>query len=213
MSIVLILFAITGCSNSPSNKEATDLAYSYLSDFTPGIEKNEINILKSYEKEANTIVVVQAGGMLCEMPVIKGKDGWIGRGISCNGQFESPEKAEARRKKVKIAAMIKGVEDLNKKCPFINERNKNVRHDKFEFDKTTNTVRRYETYLDIKYADVTQQYIKQEEERVLLDACNDSTLLKDINDVSMEIDVKGNDGKPFIKHIISKDTCAKYYKN
>ena len=87
----------SGCSNGPDKAASTDLAYQYLSKMVPGIEAKDIYIAKIKENSGDTIVVVQAGNMICEMPVLKGKDGWMATGISCNGQFKPAEKEVAQQ--------------------------------------------------------------------------------------------------------------------
>ena len=83
---------LTACTKAPSNAESKKIAVGYLNNFIPEATEDKISIAKSYEKEGNTIVVFQAGqSMVCEMAVLKGKDGWIGRGIDCSGEFYTPE--------------------------------------------------------------------------------------------------------------------------
>ncbi|MDD5007029.1 MAG: hypothetical protein PHC68_01350 [Syntrophorhabdaceae bacterium] len=125
--LAAISLLTAACSRAPSDREAVDLALPSLRAFVPDIEKDDISILKSYQKYADTIVVLKAGGIICEMPLIESKNGWIGRGINCDGQFESPEKAEARRKKKVIAEITASIEETNRKSPFVS--NRNMRHD------------------------------------------------------------------------------------
>ncbi len=109
----LMLSVLVGCSSKPSNSESQQLGYQYLTSMVPGIKTEEISVLKTYMKDESPVVVLQAGDMICEMPVLKGKDGWIARGISCNGQFESSEKAVLRQKKLFRESVVKYVQQLN----------------------------------------------------------------------------------------------------
>lgn len=106
-----------GCSSKPSKSESKQIGYQYLVEMVPGIKKDEIEVLKTFIKEESPVVVIQAGGMICEMPMLKGKDGWIARGISCNGQFETPEKSAQRKKEVFRESVVSFVEKENKTYP------------------------------------------------------------------------------------------------
>ena len=155
---------------APSDREAVDLALPSLRAFVPDIEKDDISILKSYQKDADTIVVLKAGGIICEMPLIESKNGWIGRGINCDGQFESPKKAEARRKKKVIAEITASIEETNRKSPFVSDRN--VRHDKSEFDPETLTVRLYFTDHGSKRTAMSQKLLEAVKEMAIAENCN-----------------------------------------
>ena len=48
---------------APSDREAVDLALPSLRAFVSDIEKDDISILKSYQKDTDTIVVLKAGGV------------------------------------------------------------------------------------------------------------------------------------------------------
>lgn len=112
-AVCLALGVLSGCGSKPSKSESVQMGYHYLTSMVPGITTEEISVLKTYMKEESPVVVLQAGDMICEMPVLKGKDGWIARGISCNGQFESPEKAALRQKKLFRESVVKYVAQVN----------------------------------------------------------------------------------------------------
>ena len=113
LALCLMLAIFPGCSSKPSKSESQQLGYQYLTSMVPGIKMEEVSVLKTYMKDESPVVVLQAGDMICEMPVLKGKDGWISRGISCNGQFESPEKAVLRQKKLFRESVVKYVQQVN----------------------------------------------------------------------------------------------------
>ncbi len=206
--IAVVLLLLLACTKAPGKKEATDLAYQYLTNIAPGIEKNEISILKSYEKDADTIMVVQAGGMLCDMPVIKGKDGWIARGMRCEGQFESAEKAEARRIKRRVAETAKDIEELNKKVPYVDPEASNVRYDKFEFDTATRTVRTRVTRTDITRADIGIKGPKEFEQYYISSLCSDPQALPFFNDgFARKLILRGKDGEIIAEVTVNKDIC------
>ncbi len=66
-TFVVLFIAISlltaACSCAPSDREAVDLALPSLRAFVPDIEKDDISILKSYQKDTDTIVVLKAGGV------------------------------------------------------------------------------------------------------------------------------------------------------
>lgn len=204
--ITLIACAnLFGCSKGPSNEVAKKLAQGYLSSMVPGISENEFSILKSFQQEGNTIVVVQAGGMVCNMSVIKGKHGWIAKGISCNGQFEPQEKAAERKRSFMLASMKQAVEELNKKVPTMSADGK-TRNDKYEL--VNNTMVIYQTNVTAKASDMTAKEIEDKRAEYLAIQC---VKLKELvsNGISYEYDVKDKDGMPLIKHLINSETCSK----
>ena len=74
LCLVVCIFA--GCGSKPSKSESIQLGYQYLESMVPGIKKSEINVLKTYMKDESPVVVIQAGDMICEMPVLK-RQGWL----------------------------------------------------------------------------------------------------------------------------------------
>jgi len=209
ISLAAISLLTAACSRAPSDREAVDLALPSLRAFVPDIEKDDISILKSYQKDADTIVVLKAGGMICEMPLIESKNGWIGRGINCSGQFESPEKAEARRKKKVIAEITASIEETNRKSPFVSDRN--MRHDKSEFDPETLTVRSYFTDHGSKQTAMSQKLLETVKETAMAENCNHLRYMMR-NGVTVEHYVKDDDGNPVMQYIINNDVCNRYYR-
>jgi hypothetical protein len=196
---------LIGCSKGPSNKDASNLAFSFLSGMIPGITEKEISILKTLEKEGNTIVVVQAGEMLCNMPVIKRKDGWIASGILCNGQFEPPEKAAIRALNAIRDDIKTEIDQLNNKGPYTSE-DGNVRYNKAEFEN--NVAAYYITLLNTNAMDCTNKIITEKIKPLINSLCSDSEskeLL--IHDISYKINSYDSDGNLSLKHIINRDIC------
>ena len=196
---------IIGCSKGPSNKKASNLAFNYLSGMIPGITENEISILNSLEKNGNTIIVVQAGGLLCNMPVLKGNDGWIATGISCNGKFEPPDKAAVRTLNVFRDGIKNEIGKINKKTPYTSK-DGNVRYDKAEFNN--NAAVFYITLLNTKVIDCTNKLITDKLKPLINSLCTDSDSSKIlIHDISYEFNSYDSDGNLSLKHIINKDIC------
>lgn len=201
-------YLLMGCSSGPNKSEAINLAYSYLNNMVPGIEKNEISILKSHEKDGDIVVTVQAGGMLCDMPTIKGKDGWIARGINCNGQFESQEKAAIRSKKYYVKKTAENVIAENKKCPFIND--KGVRVDKISFDESKLVVK-YNTTINVNSTEATTKAIDFDILNNFSLLCESSQLSFDFNQgITFQYVVSSLDGKNLYDISVNKESCNKF---
>lgn len=202
---VVAFVSLVGCSKGPNNKDASNLAMNYLSGMVPGITEKDISILKTFEKEGNTIVVVQAGGMLCDMPVIKGKDGWLARGISCNGQFESPEKSAERSRNAFFAMVKKDCEERNKKTPYYSD-DRSVRYDKIEFEN--NSMIYKATMVDIAANEMSEKDKKEENKaKIELLCSNDGSRSLLFNGITVVYDINDKNGSPLMKSIISKGDC------
>lgn len=165
--LLVALVTLVGCSKGPSNKDASGLALSYLTGMAPGITEKDISILKSFEKEGNTIVVVQAGGMLCDMPVIKGKDSWIARGISCNGQFETKEILEKRNQL--LAQLTTDAVEINKKFPTYH--GNDLRFDKYEISEGSMIL--HATYTKYAHKDINDKILHDSKLDLKNKACSD----------------------------------------
>jgi hypothetical protein len=94
-----------------------------MSYFTQGqssggalVKEDMIKVLKSYEKEGAPVMTFQVGGMICDMPVLETEQGWISRGISCNGSVYTPEQAHQAKKDQYLDAFRKQAES-NKTNP------------------------------------------------------------------------------------------------
>ena len=198
--------SLVACSKKPSNEVAKKLAQEYLSGMVPGISEEEISVKETVEKEGKTIVVVQAGGMVCDMTVIKGKDGWKTGGVSCNGQFESPEKDADRKRNFMIANMKQSVDELNKKVPTMSA-DGTLRTDKYELVNNTMVV--HQTNVMANAGAATAKEIEDKRADYLSKAC---VKYKELvtSGINYEYDVKDKDGKPLIKHLINNETCSKY---
>jgi len=222
---VLILYVImmsvvqSGCSKGPNDKLSIDFAYQYLKDMVPGIERNEIYVLKSYEKEGNIVIVIQSGGMLCDMPVIKGKndkglEDWIARGIKCTGEFESAEKARVRKRKMLIANLKKEAEVENKRSPYIVETDKSLRHDKVEFDENSLMIRYYFTLINVT-PEVAKKTSKKEidQARVLAqkEYCNQDYFIKNLRlGLQFNFIMRDTGGNSIFDFSLNSDICKKY---
>src|SRR5690242_19712311 len=104
LSLCLAAALLAGCSNKPSDETTRDLVSQYLSQnssMTGGLKvpKEKIRISNSYEKEGRKVMVVQVGGMVCDMSVIKTDKDWMATGISCNGSVYTQEEAAQEMKK------------------------------------------------------------------------------------------------------------------
>lgn len=200
---------LVGCSKQPSDKVAKKLAQVYLSSTVPGITENEVNVIKSFEKDGGTIVVVQAGGMTCDMTVIKEKGGWKIREVSCNGQFEPQEKAAERKRTFMIASMKQSVEELNKKVPTTSA-DGTLRTDRYEL--VDNTMIVHQTNVTANAGDLTATQIEDKKAGYLPTAC---VKYKELvtNGITYVYDVNDKNGNPLIKHLINNETCNKYLQH
>ena len=99
---ILCIFLIAGCKSGPDNNTTKSLAMSYFSQGmgTGGVTVKEdmIQVLKSYEKEGAPVMTFLVGGMICDMPVLETEQGWIARGLSCNGSIYTPAQAQQIKK-------------------------------------------------------------------------------------------------------------------
>jgi len=209
---LFILMCIAGCSG-PSKDEARGIALSYFKGMYAWMEKEDIEILKTYSKDSNTIVVLQIGEAICDMTVVKGKDAWLGRQISCGGSITPPKgvNLEERYRAKKIASIKKDIEELNKKCPYFAEIEPNARYDKLEFDEKTNTVIFYKTYINYEHADAkSKNAIKTATNDNLAETCNSSGMPSLIYDgVSARFHMKAKDGSILHDFTVDKEFCDK----
>jgi len=203
-AFVSAMITVAGCSKGPNKNDATGLAIGYLSNMVPGITKDEISILKTFEKDGDTIVVVQAGGMLCDMPVIKGKDGWLARGISCSGQFESPEKAAVRKKNAISTKLKAEINESNKKLP---KEEDGLKTDKMLFEN--NTIILKLTLLEYNSSDIKTTFINEKKNNWTGMLCSDP-LIHDYmyNDIAYEYRVYDKNGTSIFNHIVNKNVCS-----
>lgn len=209
MYIFLVSLAVCsnliGCSGGPSNKEAANLAFSFLSGMIPGITEHEISVLKTVEKGSDTTVLIQAGDMLCKMPVIRRKDGWIASSILCNGQFESPQKAAIRALNSLRADINSEINKLNTSGPYTSK-DRNIRYNKAEIDNEAAIY--YITLLNTNPKDCTNTLITAKIKTLIDSLCTDGqtkNLL--IHDISYEYDTYDGNGNVTSKHVVNKDIC------
>lgn len=120
LTVYAALFA--GCSNKPSDETTRNLVSQYLEQspsMTGGLKvpKEKIKVSNSYDKDGRKVMVVRVGGMVCDMPVIKGDKDWMATGISCNGSVYTPEEAAQEQKKEGLEYYEKAGDELKKKGP------------------------------------------------------------------------------------------------
>jgi len=206
--LVLLLTCINlvGCSKGPSNKIASKLAVNYLSGMIPGITAEEIDIVDTVEIGGNTTVLVRAGGMFCDMPVIKNNGTWEVGTMSCYGQFEPPERAVARLENTFRSRFKTKLNDINSKLLYLTDTN-NVRYDKHEFDSDTAVY--YVTLLGTRDTDCTNELISSKLKPLITSICSDYETHRDYlyYDVSYEFSYTDRNGNPTSKHIVNEDIC------
>jgi hypothetical protein len=200
--------SLLGCSKGPSEKVVKRLARGYLVSVVPGISEKEITILKSSEKDGNTMVSVQAGGMQCDMTVFKEKKNWRVKDLSCNGQFEPADKAAERRRSYMLATMKQAVEELNKKVPIMSA-DGTTRTDKYEIVNNSMVV--YQTNVTASTGDMTAKEIEDKKANYLPMAC---VKLKEVvsSGINYEYIINDKDGKPLMKHQVNNETCSEYLR-
>jgi hypothetical protein len=116
--LIYCCFVLGACSAKPDEKTTKNIALQYIKNMSPiEITTDKIKILKSYEKEGNRVMVLQVGGMLCDMPMIKTDKEWVARGISCNGPIFTPEELKAEKKKIFLKDHAEWMKKSNMEVP------------------------------------------------------------------------------------------------
>jgi hypothetical protein len=205
--LLLACLSVVGCSNRPSDKKTAELAYKYLSGRIPGITEQEIRILGRLETEGSTTVIVQAGGLYCDMPVIKSNGGWVAGNMSCYGQFEPPEKAVVRLQDTFRARFKTKVAGINKKLLYTSDDN-NVRYNNHEF--YTDTAVYHVTLLDSRYVDCTNEHISSKLKSFIISLCSDYETHREhvYYDISYDYSYLDSNGNLTSKHIVNQDICS-----
>jgi hypothetical protein len=200
----IVCVNLLGCSQGPSDKVARNLALNYLSGMVPGITETEIAVIKSVEKDGYLTVTIQAGGMTCDMPVTKGKKGWVARGVTCTGQFEAPEKAAERKRSYMLASMKQSIDGLNKKVPTMSA-DGTLRTDNYELVDASMIV--HQTNLAAKAGDMTPRDIDGMKAAFLATSC---VKMKELvaNGIRYEYVVNDKDGNLLVKHLVNSETCS-----
>ena len=80
--LVVIITVLTGCSNKPSDDTTKNIAIQYGKGM---FNLSDIDIIKSYEKDGKTVMILQINKAVCEIPMIEIKGNWTGTGFSCQG--------------------------------------------------------------------------------------------------------------------------------
>jgi len=80
-AVVLLLLGLTGCSG-PSDDIVKNIASQY---HISGAKASDIKIVKSYDKDGKTVMVLQIKNMICEMPMLEINGQWNATGINCGG--------------------------------------------------------------------------------------------------------------------------------
>lgn len=90
--IILLIFIIAVGywiyieQNRPSSSTVKNIATQYASQMAFGGPYASITILKSYERNGETVEVLQINNTICKMPMLKNASGeWIATGMYCGG--------------------------------------------------------------------------------------------------------------------------------
>jgi hypothetical protein len=204
---LFVCINVFGCSKGPGSKEASTLAFNYLSGMIPGITQKEINILGTLELEGDTIVIVKAGGMYCDMPVIKSNGRWATGAMSCYGQFEPPEKAVVRLQDTFRARFKNKVDGINRTLLYTTDKN-NVRYNKHEFN--TDSAVYHVTLLGSRYIDCTNEHISSKLKPLINSLCSDYETHNNhiYYNISYEYDYFDRNGNLHSQHIVNEDICS-----
>ena len=205
--LLLTCFSVVGCSNGPSDKKTADLAFNHLSGMIPGITAQEIRILGRLETEGTTTIIVQAGGLYCDMPVIKSNGRWATGNMSCYGQFEPPEKAAVRLQETFRARFKTKVAGISKKLLYTSDDN-NVRYNHHEL--YTDTAVYHVTLIGSRYVDCTNEHISSKLKTIINSLCSDYETHRDhvYYDVSYDYSYHDSNGNLTSKHIVNQDICS-----
>jgi len=79
--VILLLLGFTGCGG-PSDNIVKNIAAQYN---ISGAKASDIKIVKSYDKDGKTVMVLQIKNMVCEMPMLEIDGQWNATGIHCGG--------------------------------------------------------------------------------------------------------------------------------
>lgn len=80
-AIVFLLLGLTGCGG-PSDDIVKKIAAQYNIN---GAKASDVKIVKSYDKDGKTVMVLQIKNMICEMPMLEINGQWNSTGIHCGG--------------------------------------------------------------------------------------------------------------------------------
>lgn len=199
--IFAVIIGLIGCGKPPKDV-ARKIVLSYFGAREELILE-DIKYLNAYSKDGGYTVNIQAGNALCEMPMIKGDKEWVAKGISCNGQFLSPEKFK-ERKKVRISEEIKKeMASENAKLPKTLENG--IRIEKLTFDGTrfsgvlTSPLKATE-FTDKKKKDVTAEIIGIK--------CKNPAVRDGMTvGISQGMDFTSIDGKPVLSVTVTDKDC------
>lgn len=73
-----LIVGLSGCMG-PSDAVVKSIA----SNYNVGSSSDEIKIIKSYENAGKTVMILQIGKSICEMPMIDINNNWTATGIKC----------------------------------------------------------------------------------------------------------------------------------
>lgn len=198
--IFIVTVGLTGCGKPPK-----DITRKMVLNFFPGAELtlDDIKYLSAYSKDGGYVVNIQVGDALCEMPMIKGDKEWIAKGISCNGEFLSPEKKATRKKVRIIESLKKEVVDLNAKGP--KTLDNGVRIEKYSFDGSRYSVKMTSP---LKPSAFTQEVKNKLTSKMTEDFCLKPEI-QDIVSVGLTYgaDVYSTDGTPIFTMTVGNYDC------
>lgn len=199
--IFTVIIGIIGCGKPPK-----DVARKIVLGYFGAREElilEDIKYLNAYSKDGGYTVNIQAGDALCEMPMIKGDKEWLAKGISCNGQFLSPEKFK-ERKKIRISEGIK--KDIaSESAQFPKTLDNGIRVEKITFDGTRFSVvatspLKASEFTDKKKKDVTAEIIGIK--------CKNPTARDGMTvGISQGMDFTSIDGKPVLSITVTDKDC------
>lgn len=145
--------------------------------------------------------------MICDMPIIKGTDGWLASGMHCNGAYETPDKAVARKKKHLLSLIRKEIEKETPSFPKKMEEGLNIV--KAEIIPESSTARYTYVFTDVEANNVDSKKKQVIDFRLLSSFCSNKDL-RDASSVGIKteyvyLDKKNN---PLTTIVVSEETCA-----
>jgi len=207
--VVLMAVGLTGCGKPPKDV-ARNIALSYVRSMGgEWLTKDDIKYLSAYSKEGGYVVNIQAGDALCEMQMIKGDKEWMGKGISCNGQFLSAEKIAEHKKAAFADAFKKYVVSENAKGPQAVDNGGRV--EKYSFDGTRLSLL---LTLPIKATEFTDEMKKKITSNFINRKCGIPEAREAASvGITFGIDLNSSDGKSLAAITIGDKDCKQVEDN
>ncbi len=211
--LLLFIVFLGGCSNKPDNEIILNTSYNGMKSFFPSISRDAIQILKTYEDGANTVAVVQAGDAICELPFIESQDGWINRGINCNGAYVSPEQKIKDEKSKFYQRLRVYANTAYLDGPLISEDN-SIQVLGLTVEEENEMIILDHQFLNIKLDSKTEEEWNQQMALYVTDFCTNELRMKAMKEINVNFtdNYQGSDGVPIFYLNLNREVCSEVWE-